>query len=97
MSLIRRIAVVIVMAAAALTGSPTLAGAAHAAGSYTCFGGSLTPAENGYHISANSCDGWGGADVIVVLRFGAYAGTYRCQTAFSWNGFLGADGCRLEP
>jgi hypothetical protein len=88
--------VIVALAAAAFVGSPVLGGAAHAAGSYTCFGGTITNGEDGYHISANPCDGWGGADVIVVLRFGSYAGTYRCRTAFSWNGFLGADGCRPE-
>jgi hypothetical protein len=90
--LIRRSSVV-ALAAAALVVSPILGGAAHAEGSYTCFGGDLTPEEDGYRISANPCDGWGGVNVTVVLRFGAYAGTYQCRSAFSWNGFLGAEGC----
>ncbi|WP_157248264.1 hypothetical protein [Nonomuraea typhae] len=93
MPLIRR-STVVALAAAALVTSPAVGGAAHAAaGSYTCFGGTVT----GGHISANPCDGWGGVNVLVTLRFGANAGTYRCQSAFSWNGFLGADGCRREP
>ncbi|MEV4888491.1 hypothetical protein AB0K48_03745 [Nonomuraea sp. NPDC055795] len=95
MPLIRRAAVA-ALAAAALAASPLLAGTAHAVGTHTCFSGTLTQGQYGGHISANPCDGWGGADVIVVLRFGRDAGTYRCHTAFSWNGFLGADGCRPE-
>ncbi|MFI6908382.1 hypothetical protein ACIBKY_44475 [Nonomuraea sp. NPDC050394] len=84
---------VVALAAAALVTSPVVGGAAHAAaGSYTCFGGTVTQG----HISANPCDGWGGVDVLVSLRFGTNAGTYRCASAFSWNGFLGADGCRKE-
>ncbi|MFI9560999.1 hypothetical protein [Nonomuraea endophytica] len=91
MPLIRR-ATIAALAAAALAASPLFAGTAHAVGTHTCFSGTVTQG----HISANPCDGWGGADVIVVLRFGRDAGTYRCHTAFSWNGFLGADGCRPE-
>ncbi|MEW9554959.1 hypothetical protein [Nonomuraea sp. NPDC050783] len=96
MPLIRRCAVV-ALVAATLAGSPALGGTAHAAGSYTCFAGSLTPQADGSHISANPCDGWGGVDVVVVLQFGPYAGTYRCGSAFSWNGYLGADGCSPAP
>ncbi|MFI6498113.1 hypothetical protein [Nonomuraea typhae] len=92
MPLIRR-STVVALAAAALVTSPLVGGAAHAAaGSYSCFSGTVTQG----HISANPCDGWGGVNVLVTLRFGKDAGTYRCSSAFAWNGFLGADGCQKE-
>ncbi|YCK40011.1 hypothetical protein ACNF49_39875 [Actinomadura sp. ATCC 39365] len=84
--------------AAAVLAAPLLAPpAAHAEGSYECFFGSITPGQYGYHLSGNPCDGTGYADVVITVRSGSAAGTHRCATAFSWNGFLGADGCRKEP
>jgi hypothetical protein len=70
--------------------------AAHAAGSYNCFSGSRTTTQSGYQISANGCDGAGYVDVTVTVLSGSAAGRHRCSTAFSWNGFLSAEGCRQQ-
>lgn len=93
MHLTRQLAVV---AAATLAGSLLSTPAAHAAGSHDCFFGNRTPAQDGYHISANGCDGAGYVDVVITVLSGSAAGSNRCRTAFSWNGFLSADGCRKE-
>ncbi|KAB2352512.1 hypothetical protein [Actinomadura rudentiformis] len=67
---------------------------AHAAGSYDCFFGDRTTAADDYQISGNSCDGAGYSDVVITVLSGSAAGSHRCRTAFSWNGFLSANGCR---
>jgi len=86
-----------VAAAAAMLAAPLLSPpAAHADGSYDCFFGDRKPSSEGYDITANSCDGGGGADVVVKVRSGSAAGTHRCRIAFSWNGFLNAQYCREE-
>ncbi|WP_242891783.1 hypothetical protein [Actinomadura litoris] len=70
--------------------------AAHAGGYYTCFFGDTTPGENGYYdLTAHNCD-VNGVDVVIKVISGA-TGKHRCQTAFSWNGFVDAKRCRPEP
>jgi hypothetical protein len=93
MHLTRRLAVAV--AAATFAGALLSTPAAHAEGSYECFSATLKHTQHGYDLSG-LCDGVGYVDVVVTVLFGAAAGTYRCSTAFSWNGFLGAHGCRLE-
>ncbi|MFC6882330.1 MULTISPECIES: hypothetical protein [Actinomadura] len=83
-------------AAAALAGPLLSMPSAHAAGAYTCFSGERTPAQNGYDLTANGCDGGSGADVLIRVMVGPAAGLHRCRTSFSWNGFLSAQGCREE-
>jgi hypothetical protein len=94
MDLTRRLAVAV--AAATLAGPLLSTPAAHAAGSYNCFSGSRTPAQDGYQISAQGCDGVGYVDVVITVLSGSAAGAHRCRTAFSWNGFLSANGCQYE-
>lgn len=84
------------LAAAMLAALLSSAPSAHAAGSYSCFFGSRTATQNGYDISAQSCDGAGYVDVGVTVLGGSAAGSHRCRTAFSWNGFLSATGCTRE-
>ncbi|TYK50947.1 hypothetical protein [Actinomadura decatromicini] len=85
----------IAAAAATLAGPLLSMPPSHAAAvpDVTCFSGNRTATQDGYHLSANLCDGQG---LTVLIRFGSAAGTYRCRTAFVWNGFLGADGCRQQ-
>ncbi|TDD93024.1 hypothetical protein [Actinomadura rubrisoli] len=85
-------AITAVMLAGSLLSTP----AAHADGSYDCFFGDRTPTQDGYKISAHSCTGGGGVDVTIKVVSGSAAGGNRCRTAFSWNGFLTANGCRKE-
>ncbi|WP_157419706.1 hypothetical protein [Actinomadura kijaniata] len=94
MHLARRL--ILTLAAAALAGPLASVPAAHAAGSYTCFYGNRTAAQDGYQISAQSCDGTGYVDVAVTVLGGSAAGSHRCRTAFSWNGFLTATGCTQQ-
>ena len=94
MRIIRRLAAA--AAVAALAGPLLSAPAARAADSYDCFFGDRTPAQDGYDISAHSCVGGGGVDVMIKVVSGSAAGANRCRTAFSWNGFLSAKGCRKE-
>ncbi|GAA1537200.1 hypothetical protein GCM10009678_19560 [Actinomadura kijaniata] len=84
------------LAAAALAGPLASVPSARAAGSYSCFFGNRTAAQGGYEISAQSCDGTGYADVVVTVLSGSAAGSHRCRTAFSWNGFLSASGCTQQ-
>ncbi|MFB9968348.1 hypothetical protein [Sinosporangium siamense] len=87
----------VVAAATAVLISPLLpASPAQAAGSHTCFSGTRTLEPDGYHLTANPCDGSGFVDVVIHIVSGSAAGTYRCRSAFSWNGYLSASGCRIS-
>ncbi|MEV0822229.1 hypothetical protein [Nonomuraea rubra] len=73
-----------------------LAAPARADGSHECFSGERSPAGDMYTLSGWGCSGAGYADVTVILRFGAAAGTYVCGYAFPWNGTLSGNRCRIS-
>ncbi|GAA2635633.1 hypothetical protein SMC26_34655 [Actinomadura fulvescens] len=89
----RRLAVAV--AGAALAAPLLSTPPAHADGLHECFSAERTPTEDGYYkLTANGCAGGGYVDVVVKVMVGPAAGSHRCRSLFSWNGFLSANGCR---
>lgn len=80
---------------AALLAVPLIAAPAHAAGFYSCTGGSIQPSGSAYYVGGYNCGGQGISDVTVRLRGGPAAGSYTCQTVlyFPMTGNLGGFTC----